>query len=300
MNYNFTAQIGVIGDSKIRSKNQFEICFELGQEIALANAVLICGGRGGVMEAVSKGVYDSGGFSIGILPTDEKDPEVLVVTPLWPGHEISKETKITIKRNDIKYLWIASEGPNNIPTNAKLGLKWTKQNRSSLPPYYIMIDRDITLGRHMLDRMAKNLAKAHVIQPEIAYTYANFEFKGHFNREFPAMPFNPNQLMQHNYISSNSMFLSEVIDEIGLVTDDHFKRLLDWCFLLKLFYHDRIGIPCTQASFVACSTKNDISAGSPQDYQIKSMRVNEYFIRPILEDKQKMGIPPSKLEVIDI
>lgn len=76
MNYQFTAQIGVIGDSKIRSKNQSEICYELGQEIALANAVLICGGRGGVMEAVSKGVYDSGGFSIGILPTDEKDPEV--------------------------------------------------------------------------------------------------------------------------------------------------------------------------------------------------------------------------------
>jgi hypothetical protein len=93
------------------------------------------------------------------------------------------------------------------------------------------------------------------------------------------------------------MFLSEVVDEIGLVTDNHFKRLLDWCFLLKMFYHDHIGIPCQQASFVAQSTKDDISAGSPQDYQIKHMRVTEYFIRPILEDKHGQGIPPSKLEV---
>jgi len=73
---NFTAQIGVIGDSNIRSKQQYEICYELGKEIARAKAILICGGRGGVMEAAAKGVFDSGGISVGILPTDEKDPEV--------------------------------------------------------------------------------------------------------------------------------------------------------------------------------------------------------------------------------
>jgi hypothetical protein len=228
---------------------------------------------------------------------EDENPEVLVVTPLWPGHEISKDTKTTIKRNDIKYLWIASEGPHNIPTNAKMGIKWAKQHKEKLPPYYLMIDRDITLGRHMIDRMAVNLANAHSKYPNIAYTYANFEFKGHINKEFPARKFNPNALMRGNYISSNSMFLSDVVEEIGLVTDDHFKRLLDWCFLLKLFYYDHFGTPCANASFVVNSTKDDISAGSNMDYQQKVMRVNEYFIRPILEDKQKQGIPPSKLEV---
>ncbi|MFX0087445.1 MAG: TIGR00725 family protein [Candidatus Hodarchaeota archaeon] len=73
---NFVAQIGVIGDSNIRSKHQYEICYEVGKEIARANAILICGGRGGVMEAAAKGVYDSGGISVGILPTDENDPTV--------------------------------------------------------------------------------------------------------------------------------------------------------------------------------------------------------------------------------
>jgi uncharacterized protein (TIGR00725 family) len=47
-------QIGVIGDSEIRSKYQFEIAFEIGKEIANANAILICGGRGGVMSAAAK------------------------------------------------------------------------------------------------------------------------------------------------------------------------------------------------------------------------------------------------------
>jgi len=227
---------------------------------------------------------------------EDKDPDLLVVTPLLPGHEISKETKKSIKRNDIKYLWVSAEGPNNIPKNAKMAIKWVKENRT-LPPYYLMIDRDITLGRHMMDRMAINLAKFHTKQPQIVYTYASFEFKGHFNREFPAAPFNPNRLLQHNYISSNSMFISNVVDEIGLVTDDHFKRLLDWCFLLKLFYYDCIGVPCMDASFIAQSTKDDISAGSPADYEQKHMRVNEYFVRPILEDKARQGIPPSKLEL---
>ncbi len=80
------------------------------------------------------------------------------------------------------------------------------------------------------------------------------------------------------------MFLLKVVDEIGLVTDDHFKRLLDWCFLLKLYYHGYLGLPCPTANFVAKSTKNDISAGDPNDYHHKRMRVLEYFIRPILED----------------
>ncbi|MFX0014271.1 MAG: TIGR00725 family protein [Promethearchaeota archaeon] len=69
-------QIGLIGDSQIRSKFQYELCYEIGREIANSDAILICGGRGGVMDAACKGVYDAGGISVGILPTDERDPEV--------------------------------------------------------------------------------------------------------------------------------------------------------------------------------------------------------------------------------
>ncbi len=69
-------QIGVIGDSQIRSKAQYDISYEIGKEIAQSKAILICGGRGGVMEAACKGVHDIGGISVGILPTNETDPEV--------------------------------------------------------------------------------------------------------------------------------------------------------------------------------------------------------------------------------
>ena len=42
---------------------------EVGRRIAEAGAVLICGGRGGVMEAASRGAAEAGGTVIGILPT---------------------------------------------------------------------------------------------------------------------------------------------------------------------------------------------------------------------------------------
>lgn len=69
-------QIGVIGDSEVRSKYQFEIAYEIGKEIANANAILICGGRGGVMAAAAKGAWESNGITVGILPMTINDLEV--------------------------------------------------------------------------------------------------------------------------------------------------------------------------------------------------------------------------------
>ena len=40
----------------------------VGRELAEAGAVLICGGRGGVMEAASRGAKKGGGLTIGVLP----------------------------------------------------------------------------------------------------------------------------------------------------------------------------------------------------------------------------------------
>jgi uncharacterized protein (TIGR00725 family) len=76
MENNEKVQIGIIGDSKIRNKIQYDICYDIGKEVAQANAILICGGRGGIMAAACKGVYDAGGISVGILPSNESDPEV--------------------------------------------------------------------------------------------------------------------------------------------------------------------------------------------------------------------------------
>lgn len=59
--------IGVIGASQC-STDIYELARQVGNEIARRNAILICGGRGGVMEAACQGAQEAGGLTIGILP----------------------------------------------------------------------------------------------------------------------------------------------------------------------------------------------------------------------------------------
>ncbi len=44
------------------------LAFEVGRLLALRGAVLVCGGRGGVMEAAARGARSAGGTTVGILP----------------------------------------------------------------------------------------------------------------------------------------------------------------------------------------------------------------------------------------
>src|SRR6476659_3674711 len=45
----------------------------MGQLLADAGCVLVCGGLGGVMDAAARGSAAGGGISIGILPDDDRD-----------------------------------------------------------------------------------------------------------------------------------------------------------------------------------------------------------------------------------
>ena len=69
-------QIGVIGDSEIRSKLQYDTAYEIGKEIAKAGAILICGGRGGVMTAAAKGAWEANGLTVGILPMNSEGLDI--------------------------------------------------------------------------------------------------------------------------------------------------------------------------------------------------------------------------------
>jgi uncharacterized protein (TIGR00725 family) len=64
--------IGVIGGSEVTAPVA-KLAEEVGREIALKGAVLVCGGMGGVMEAACKGASDEGGLTIGILPGDSRN-----------------------------------------------------------------------------------------------------------------------------------------------------------------------------------------------------------------------------------
>jgi len=79
-------QIGVIGAGSC-DLNLRQIAEEVGAEIAKKNAILICGGHGGVMEASAAGAKKEGGTTVGILPGDSRKTanpfiDIVIVTEM--------------------------------------------------------------------------------------------------------------------------------------------------------------------------------------------------------------------------
>jgi uncharacterized protein (TIGR00725 family) len=62
--------VAVIGNSSC-SKDEAETAESVGAELAARGATVICGGLGGVMEAVCRGAKSRGGLTIGILPGED-------------------------------------------------------------------------------------------------------------------------------------------------------------------------------------------------------------------------------------
>jgi uncharacterized protein (TIGR00725 family) len=81
-------QISVIGGSQ-GSEELLRIAEAVGRGIAEGGAVLVCGGRTGVMEAASKGAADAGGTVLGVLPTlstEDANPYVTHTIATGTGH----------------------------------------------------------------------------------------------------------------------------------------------------------------------------------------------------------------------
>ncbi len=61
---------------------------EVGRLVAEAGAVLLCGGRGGVMEAAARGAKGAGGLTVGVLPgrdARESEPSAFVDVAIFTG-----------------------------------------------------------------------------------------------------------------------------------------------------------------------------------------------------------------------
>ncbi len=98
--------IGVIGGHSC-SRKTAKIAQDLGKEIAKLNAILVCGGLGGVMEAVAKGAKKNGGVTVGILPgEDKKDANKFIDIPIATGLGYTRNTLVTTASDII----IALEG----------------------------------------------------------------------------------------------------------------------------------------------------------------------------------------------
>lgn len=62
--------ISVIGEGRARPEIE-DLAEQVGAELARQGHAIVCGGLGGVMEAVCRGAKSSGGTTIGILPGDD-------------------------------------------------------------------------------------------------------------------------------------------------------------------------------------------------------------------------------------
>jgi hypothetical protein len=78
-------RVSVIGGSTVTDA-EYGTARDLGVELADRGHTVVCGGLGGVMEAVCRGASDAGGETIGVLPTDRvADANPYVTTPLATG-----------------------------------------------------------------------------------------------------------------------------------------------------------------------------------------------------------------------
>ena len=68
----FNYNVGVIGGSYV-NEEYCNISYDIGRLLAENNCVVFCGGMGGVMECVSRGVSENNGTVIGILPGNNKN-----------------------------------------------------------------------------------------------------------------------------------------------------------------------------------------------------------------------------------
>lgn len=89
--------IGVIGGGRCAPEIE-RLAEEVGSEIAKRDAMLICGGLGGVMQAACRGAKQENGTTIGVLPGASKaDANPFVDIPIATG--ISEARNIIIVRS---------------------------------------------------------------------------------------------------------------------------------------------------------------------------------------------------------
>ncbi len=207
-----------------------------------------------------------------IYQNSKKSAKVLVITPLRPEDKISRETKVSLKRNETPFVWFSYKGDGNVMQNFWDGLLEVEKE-ITLPKYTIKADNDTSWNRGTLDKLHNTLSNS---SSHVAYSYCSFEYTGAVNAKFPAIPFDGNKLKRGNYISSNSLFKTKLLKEIPLVVDNYYMRLLDWAYYLKLANNGYIGVP-SDGYFIAKASKDSVSNKGVEDYKLKLERVKKDF-----------------------
>lgn len=77
--------IGVCGSGAELDPATATTAYEVGRGLAEAGAVVVTGGRGGVMAEASRGAVEAGGTTVGLLPGDRDEANAWVQVPLATG-----------------------------------------------------------------------------------------------------------------------------------------------------------------------------------------------------------------------
>lgn len=79
------AVVGSDGDDPHLSSAALDIAEQIGSRIAQRGGILVCGGRGGVMEAACRGAKANHGITVGILPEAKEEANEFVDIPIPTG-----------------------------------------------------------------------------------------------------------------------------------------------------------------------------------------------------------------------
>ncbi|GHU07257.1 lysine decarboxylase [Betaproteobacteria bacterium] len=114
--------VGIIGPGD-GGQRECAAAHEIAGHLAKAGLSIICGGRGGVMEAASRGATEAGGIAIGILPEENvqfANQYLTVAIPTGMG----EMRNAVIARSSL--CLIAIGGGMGTISEMALGLKWGK------------------------------------------------------------------------------------------------------------------------------------------------------------------------------
>lgn len=79
--------VGIIGPGDA-GEREYDAARHIARALATAGMAIVCGGRGGVMQAAAQGASDAGGVAIGILPEEDErnaNPYLSVTLPTGIG-----------------------------------------------------------------------------------------------------------------------------------------------------------------------------------------------------------------------
>jgi len=148
--------IAIIGGSDC-TPEEARLAEEVGRELARKDAILVCGGLGGVMEAACKGASAGGGLTIGILPggsrqTANQYVKIPIATNLGEARNVivvkSAEAVIAIGGGYGTLSEIGHALRNGIPV---VGLNTWSLSRNDRP------DNSIALAKNPVDAVNKAL-----------------------------------------------------------------------------------------------------------------------------------------------